>query len=160
MHLSKFGNRKFASSIFTLLQQYKIVPTYPKLVPASSVVCKSFILSQPVCEYDPPCYVTVDVSTVKNGKYSSSCYNVTSVTHVKVCNFFVSSQMVCEVIPIHVDVVHVTTNAIVKQWNKISLCQPRILPASVMRFENVSTYVNKSHMVDCHVLFHLMRPLL
>ena len=111
LHLSKFGNKKFVSLIFTLLQLYKIVPTYPKLVPASSVVCKSFILSQRVCEVDPPCYVTVDVSTVKNGKYSPSCYNVTSVTHVKVCNFFVSSQMVCEVIPTHADVVHVTTNA-------------------------------------------------
>ena len=43
LHLSKFGNKKFASSIFTLLQQYKIVSTYPKLVPASSVVCKCFI---------------------------------------------------------------------------------------------------------------------
>ena len=60
----------------------------------------------------------------KNGKYSPSCYNVTSVNHVKVCNFFVSCQMVCEVIPIHVDVVHVTTNVTVKHWNEISLCQP------------------------------------
>ena len=57
--------------------------------------------------------------------------------------------MVCEVIPIHADVVHVTTNAIVKDWNEISLCRPRILPAPVMRVENVSTYVNKSDMVDC-----------
>ena len=46
LHLSKFRNKKFASSIFTLLQQYKIVSTYPKLVLASSVVCNSFILSQ------------------------------------------------------------------------------------------------------------------
>ena len=85
-----------------------------KLVPVSSVVCKSFIFSQRVCEVDPSCYVTGDVSTVKNGKYSPSCYNVTSVTHVKVCNFFSSCQMVCEVIPSHVDVVHVTTNVTVK----------------------------------------------
>ena len=41
LHLSKFGNKKFASSIFTLLKQYKIVSTYPKLVPASAVDCKS-----------------------------------------------------------------------------------------------------------------------
>ena len=88
--LEKFGNKKFASSIFTLLQQYKIVSTYPKLVPVSSFVCKSFILTQPVCEVDPPCYVAVDVSTVKNGKYSSSCDNVTPVTNVRVCNFFLS----------------------------------------------------------------------
>ena len=71
LHFSKFGNKKFASSIFTLLQQYKIASTYPKLVPVSSLVCKSFVLSQHVCEVDPPCYVTVDISTVKNGKYSS-----------------------------------------------------------------------------------------
>ena len=57
--------------------------------------------------------------------------------------------MVCEVIPIHVDVVHVTTNVTVKHWNEISLCRPRVLPAPVMRVENVSTYVNKSRMVDC-----------
>ena len=100
LHLSKFGNKKFASSIFTLLQQYKFVSTYPKLVPVSSVFCKSFILSQRVCEVDPPCYVTVDASTVKNEKYSSMYYDVTSVTNVKVCNFFVSCQGVCEVIPI------------------------------------------------------------
>ena len=148
-HLSKFGNKKFASSIFTLLQQYKIVPTYPKLVPASSVVCKSFILSQRVCEVDPPCYVTVDVSTVKTGKYSSSCYNVTSVNYVKVCNFFVSFQSACEVIPIHVDVAHVTTNVTVKHWNDISLCRSRIFPAPVARVENFRTYVNKSRKVDC-----------
>ena len=109
-----FGKKKFASSIFTLLQQYNIVSTYPKLVPASSVICKSFILSQSVCEVDPPIYVTVDVCTVKNRKYSPSCYNVTSVTHIKVCNFFVSCQMVCEVVPVHVDVAHVTTNVTVK----------------------------------------------
>ena len=41
--------------------------------------------------------------------------------------------------PIHVDVVHVTTDVIVKQWNEIS----------VRQVENVSTYVNKSHEVDC-----------
>ena len=149
LHLSKFGNKKFASSILTLLQQYKIVSTYPKLVPVSSVVSKSFILSQRVCEVDPPCYVTVNVSTVKNGKYSSSCYNVTSVTNVKVCNFFVSCQSVCEVIPNRVDVVHVTTNVIVKHWNEIFLCRPRILLAKVTHVENVSIYVNKSRKVDC-----------
>ena len=126
LHLSKFGNKKFASSIFTLLRQFEIASTYPKLVSVSSVVL-SFILSQCVCEVDPPCYVTIDVSFVKNGKYSSSCYNVTSVTNVKVCNFFVSCQSVCEVIPIHVDVVHVTTNVTVKHWNEISLYRLRIL---------------------------------
>ena len=149
LRLSKFGNKKFASSIFTLLQQHKIVSTYPKLVPVSSVVCKSFILSQRVCEVDPPCYVTVDVSTVKNEKYSLSYYNITSVTNAKVCNFFISCQSVCEVISIHVDVVHVTTYVIVKHWNEISLCRPRILPAPVTHVENVSTYVNKSRQVDC-----------
>ena len=159
LHLSKFGNKKFASSIFTLLQQYKIVPTYPKLVPASSVVCKSFILSQRVCEVDPPCYVTVDASTVKNGKYSPSCYNVTSVTHVKVCNFFVSCQMVWEVIPLHSDVVHVTTNVTMKHWVEISLYWPRILPAPVMSIENVSTFVNKSSVIAL-ILLHLMCPVL
>ena len=143
LYLSKFGNKKFASSIFALLHQYKIVSTYRKLVLVSSVVCKSFVLSQRVCEVDPPCYVTVVVSTVKNGKHSSSCYHVTSVTDVKVCNFFVSSQSVCEAIPIHDDVVHVTTDATVKHWNEISLCRPRILPAPVTHVENVSTYVNK-----------------
>ena len=140
---------EFASSIFTLLQQHKIVSTYPKLVPVSSVVCKSFILSQRVCEVDPPCYVTVDVSTVKNEKYSLSYYNITSVTNAKVCNFFISCQSVCEVISIHVDVVYVTTYFIVKHWNEISLCRPGILPAPVTHVENVSTYVNKSRKVDC-----------
>ena len=67
----------------------------------------------------------------------------------KFATFFVSCQMVCEAIPIHVDVVHVTTNVIVKHWNEISLCRPRILPTPVTRVENVSTYVNKSRMVDC-----------
>ena len=57
--------------------------------------------------------------------------------------------MICEIIPIQVDVVRVTTNVNVKHWNRISLCQPWILHASVTRVENVSTYVNKSHMVDC-----------
>ena len=149
LYLSKFGNKKFTSSIFALLHQYKIVSTYRKLVLVSSVVCKSFVLSQRVCEVDPPCYVTVVVSTVKNGKHSSSCYHVTSVNDVKVCNFFVSSQSVCEAIPIHDDVVHVTTDATVKHWNEISLCRPRILPAPVTHVENVSTYVNKSRKVDC-----------
>ena len=149
LHLSKFGNKKFVSSICILLQQYKIVSTYPKLLPGSSVVCKFFILSQGVCEVDPPCSVTVDVSTVKNGKYSPSCYNVTSFTHVKVCNFFVSCQMVCEIVPIHVDVVHLTTNVTVKHWNEISLCRSRTFSAPVTHVENVSTYVNKSRMIDC-----------
>ena len=63
LHLSELGN-KFASSIFTLLQQYKIVSAHPKLVPVSSVVCKSVILTQRVCEVDPPCYDNADVSTV------------------------------------------------------------------------------------------------
>ena len=57
--------------------------------------------------------------------------------------------MVFEVIPIHADVVHVATNVTVKHWNEISLCRPRILPAPVTRVENVSTYVNKSRVVDC-----------
>ena len=78
------------------------------------------ILSQRIYILDSPCHVTVDDSTVKNGKYSSSCYNVTSVTNVKVCNFFVSGQSVCEVIPVHVRVVHVTTIVIVNHWNEIS----------------------------------------
>ena len=148
MHLSKSGDKKFASLVFTLLQQYKIVSKYPKLVPVSSVVCKSFILSQRICEVDPPCYVTVDASTIKNEKYSSSYYNVNSVTNVKVCNFFVSCQSACEVIPIHV-VVHVTTNVIVRHWNEISLGRPRIFPAPVTHIENVITYVSKSRKADC-----------
>ena len=45
---------------------------------------------------------------------------------------FVSYQMVCEVIPIHVDVAHVTTNVTVKHWNEISLYRPWILPALKM----------------------------
>ena len=53
--------------LYQLYQLYKIVSMYPKLVPISLVVCKFFILSQRVCEIDPPCYVTVDVSSVKNG---------------------------------------------------------------------------------------------
>ena len=57
--------------------------------------------------------------------------------------------MVFEVIPIHVDVVHVTTDVTIKHWNEISLCQPRILFTALMRIENVSTYVNKSCVVDC-----------
>ena len=56
--------------------------------------------------------------------------------------------MVCEIIPIQVDVVRVTTNVNVKHWNRISLCQPWILHAPA-RVENVSTYVNKSRVVDC-----------
>ena len=43
----------------------------------------------------------------------------------------------------------VSTNITVKHWNEICLCQPRILPTSVTRVENVSTYINKSRMVDC-----------
>ena len=145
------------SPIFTLLQQYKIVSRYPKLVPVSSVVRKSFILSQCICEVDPPCYGTVDVSTVKNGKYSSFYHNVTSVTSFKVWNSFVTCQSVCEVSPIHVDVVHVTTEVVAKHWNEISLCRPRILPAPVTYVENVSTYVNKSREVNCPRL--MCRPL-
>ena len=64
--------------------------------------------SQDVSEVDPSCYITLDVSTVKNGKYSSSCYNV-KLPMSKFATFFVSSQSLCEVIPIYVDVVHVTT---------------------------------------------------
>ena len=142
LHLSKLGNKKIALSVFTLLQEYKLVSTYPKFVPVSSVICKSFVSSQRVYEIDPPCYFTVNLSTVKNGKYLSSCYNVTSVTNVKVCNFFVSSQTACEVIPIRVDVVHVTADAIVKHWNEISLFQLKILSASVKQLENISIYVN------------------
>ena len=112
-------------------------------------VSLSFYLSERVCEVDPPCYVTADVFTVKNRKYSSSCYNVTSVAIVKVCNFFVSCQSFCEVSQIHVDVVHVTTDFLVKHWNEISLCRPTIIPALVTHFENVSEYVNKSREIDC-----------
>ena len=65
-----------------------------------------------------------------------------------------------KVIPIHADVVHVTTNVTVRHWSEIPLCRPSILPASVTRVENVSTYVNKSRMVDSHVLLHLMHPVL
>ena len=110
-------------------------------------------------EDDPPYYVTVDVSTVKNGKYFPSCYNVTSVTDVKVWDFFLSCQSVCEVIPIHVDVVHVTTNVIVKHLNRMSLCRPKILPAPVTQVENVSTRVNKSCVrLASNVLLHLVGP--
>ena len=66
LHLPKFGNKIFASLVFTQLHQNKIVSMYPKLAPVSSVVCKFSILFQRVCEADPPCYVTVDVSIVKN----------------------------------------------------------------------------------------------
>ena len=68
---------------------------------------------------------------------------------IKVCGFFVSCRSVCEVIPICVDVVHVTTSVIVKHWNEIFLSQCRILLAPVMHVENVITYVNKSHEIDC-----------
>ena len=112
-------------------------------------VSLSFYLSERVCEVDSPCYVTADISTVKNRKYSSSCYNVTSVAIVKVCNFFVSCQSFCEVSQIHVDIVHVTTDVLVKHWNEISLCRPTIIPAPVTHFENVSEYVNKSREIDC-----------
>ena len=112
--LPKFGNKKFSSLILTQLHQNKIASTYLKLVPVSSVVCKSFIFSHRVCEIDLPCYVTVDVSTVKNRKYSSSYYNVITVTCVRVSNFLVSCQSVCEVSPIHVDVVHETTHVNLK----------------------------------------------
>ena len=57
--------------------------------------------------------------------------------------------MVCEVVPVHVDVARVTTNVTVKHWNEISLYRPWILPAPVTRVENVSAYMNKSRMVDC-----------
>ena len=67
----------------------------------------------------------------------------------KVCNFFAFCQMVCEIIPIQVDVVRVTTNVNVKHWNRISLCRPWILHAPVTRVENVNAYVNKSRVVDC-----------
>ena len=140
LYLSKFGNKNFASSICTKLQQQKTVSTYSKFVLVSSVVCNSLILSQRICEADD--------STVKNRKYSSSCYNTTSVTNVKVFNFFVSCQSDCEVIPVHVGTVHVTTIVIVKHWNEISLYRPRILPAPVTHVQNVSTYVSKSRNVD------------
>ena len=62
------------------------------------------------------------------------------------------TKFAAEVIPIHVDVVHVTTDAIAKHWNEISLCRPRILSAPVRHAQNVSTYVNNSDEVDCLVL--------
>ena len=55
-----------------------------------------------VRENDPPLFVTVDATTITNTKHSSSCYQITSVTSVKVCNSFISCQSVCEVNPIHV----------------------------------------------------------
>ena len=57
--------------------------------------------------------------------------------------------MVCEVVPVYADVVHVATNVTVKNWNEMSLCRPKILPAPVRCTGNVSTYVNKTRMVDC-----------
>ena len=62
------------------------------------------------------------------------------------------TKFATEVIPIHVNVVHVTTDAIAKHWNEISLCRPRILSAPVRHAQNVSTYVNNSDEVDCLVL--------
>ena len=65
------------------------------------------------------------------------------------------TKFASELIQIHVDVVHVTTDTIVKSWNEISLCRPRILPAAVTHVENISPIANKSHEVDCLVLvFH------
>ena len=77
-----------------------------------------------------------------NVKHSSSCYNVTSVVSVKVCNSFVSCQSVCKVDPIHSDAAHVTTVLITKHWNEICLfpCQLRMLQMSVN---------NKYGEVDC-----------
>ena len=129
---------------------------YPKLVPVTSVVCKSSILSQRVCEVNPPCYVTVDASTVKNGKCSSSCYYVTSVTHAKVCNFFVSCQMVCEVIPIHVDVVHVTTNITMKHWNEISYVDLGFFPHQLRAMKMLLHLSTNLVWLIAHVLLHLM----
>ena len=82
-------------------------------------------------------------------KYSLSCNNVTSVSNVKVCNFLISSQSVCEVILTHVNVFHVTTYAIVRHWNEISLYEPIILPTPVMHVKKVSTYASISRGVDC-----------
>ena len=76
-------------------------------------------------------------------------YNVTLVTRVKVCNFFVSYQSVCEVDRIHVDAFHATTDSLMKHWDAISLYRPRILPAQVNHISNFSTYANKSQEVDC-----------
>ena len=42
--------------------------------------------------------------------------------------------------PIHVDVAHVTTDAIVRHWNEISLCRPRILPALVTHVGKVRRF--------------------
>lgn len=41
-----------------------------------------------------------------------------------------------------------TTDSIMKHWNKISRFQLRILPAPVMQVSNVSTVASKSHEVD------------
>ena len=108
LHLPKFGNKIFASLVFTQLHQNKIVSMYPKLAPVSSVVCKFSILFQRVCEADPPCYVTVDVSIVKN----QYCWRLSY--HCGSFNFFVSRQSICEVNLIYVDVVHETTDVTVK----------------------------------------------
>ena len=64
-------------------------------------------------------------------------------------------QSVCEESPVHVGVVHVTTDSTVKHWNEISLCRPRILPAPITHFANASTYVNKFCEIDCLGVFSL-----
>ena len=147
LHLQNLEVKKYASSIFTQLQQYKNISTNPKLVPVSSVACNWFIS---VCLWTSftmlhCCWRTI----VQNKKHSSLFYNVTSVTSVKACNFFVSYQSFCEVYPIHVDVFHATTDSIMKHWNAISLYRPRIFPAPVKHISNFSRYVNKSYEVDC-----------
>ena len=89
------------------------------------------------------------ISTVINAKYSSLCYNVTLAGSVKGYNSFLCCQFAYEVHPVHFDVAYVTDYWIMKHWNAISLCQPRIPAASVPRIAKVSTNVNKFCGVYC-----------
>ena len=134
LYPSKFGNKNLHRQF---LHSYNNTKLYQRIQNLFMLI-----------EVDPSCYVTADVSTV-NAKHFSLCYNVTSVTCVKVCNLFISCQSLYGVDPVLVDVVHVTSDSIRKYWNEIFLCRPRILPAPFAHVANVSTHVKKSHEDDC-----------